>query len=64
MKATDLKRGQFVFVDKPNSQFDDEEGKVLSVYSDYGENSDVVSIRLELDDATVLCGLKEHEVCI
>lgn len=57
-----IKTGDYLFVSKEGSPYDGEEGKVLSIYSDYGIDSDVVHIRLLLDDGTVIGGFSADEV--
>lgn len=58
-----ISEGMCVFVDKTNSPYNGQEGKVLSIFSNYGLESDVVSIRLLLNDGTIIGGFKADEVC-
>jgi hypothetical protein len=62
MDLKHIKIGMNVFVGKKASQYYGEEGRVLSVFSDYGLNSATVSIRLMLDDGTVVGGFSADEI--
>jgi hypothetical protein len=63
MDIKDIKVGEYIFISKPGSTYDGEEGKVLSLYSDSGIDSMTVNIRLILDDGSIVGGFKESEVC-
>ncbi|RUO24452.1 hypothetical protein CWE09_11380 [Aliidiomarina minuta] len=62
MNLKHIRIGQYLFVSKTGSSYDGEEGKVISIFSDYGLDSKLVSIRLLLDDGTVIGGFKAEEV--
>ena len=62
MNVEKIKIDEYLFVKKPGSTYDGQEGKVLSVYSDYGVDENVVSIRLLLDDGTIIGGFSSDEV--
>lgn len=62
MKLKDIEKGMLVFVSKPDHPFKGEEGKVLSIYKDYGLNSDLISIRLLLEGGGVISGLQPEDL--
>ncbi len=57
-----IKVGEFAFISKAGSEYDGREGKILSIYNDYGLDSKVVNIRLLLEDGTIVGGFKEGEI--
>lgn len=58
-----IKVGEYAFISKAGSEYDGREGKILSIYSNYGLDSKMVNIRLLLEDGTVVGGFKESEIC-
>lgn len=58
-----IKVGMSVFVDKKGSPYFGQEGRVLSIFSDYGAGSAAINIRLELDDGVVIGGFTADEIC-
>lgn len=62
MDLNKIKIGDYVFISKSGSDYDGKEGKILSIYSDYGIDSDAVSIRLLLDDGEVVGGFTANEI--
>lgn len=62
MDIKNINKGDYLFVSNKDSPYDGQEGKVLSIYSGYGTGPDIVSIRLLLDDGTIIGGFSADEV--
>lgn len=54
--------GMDVFISNEQSPYFKQDGRVLSIYSDYGLKSQVVNIRVQLDDGVVVGGLSAADI--
>jgi len=63
MEIQYIEIGRYVHVNKEGIPHHKKEGKVLSIYSDYGLDSTITKIRLLLEDGYIVIGdLKASEI--
>lgn len=59
MDLEHIKKGMYVIINKPSSSYDGYEGKVESIYSDFGQ----VNIRLFIEETSeIITGFTEKDL--